>query len=72
MVKKWVWSVNWVYLNNELIESIDFFACWWCKFREFKIGFNCFWVSVVKNWRGHLVHETVICSVSEERIYEFS
>ena len=61
--QKWVWSVwswdskivcisrmNWW---NELIFS------WWCKFGKGKSYFNDFWVGLVKNGRGHLVHETL-------------
>ena len=44
--KEWIDGMNW------------FFTCWW-KFRKAKNYFNDFWVCLVKNRRGHLVHETL-------------
>ena len=40
-----------------------FFSCL-CKFRKAKSYFSDFWVGVVKNGYGHLVHETLKSAVS--------
>ena len=45
-------------------DGIDlFFACWY-KFRKAKSCFNDFWVGLVKNSRGLLVHESLKSAVS--------
>ena len=54
--QKWIDGMNWL------------FACW-CKFRKAKSYFTDFWVGLVKNGCGHLVHET---PKSVEWVYELS
>ena len=49
--QKWADGMDW------------FFACCY-KFRQTKSWFNDFWVSVVKNGHGLLVHETQKSAVS--------
>ena len=45
-----------------------YFACWY-KFTS-QSYFNNFWVGMVRNGRGHLVHETLKSAVSKEWVYE--
>ena len=52
----WADGINW------------FFACWY-KFRKAKSWFIDFWVGMVKNGDGLLVHETLKSAVSPEWVY---
>ena len=38
----------------------------WCKFRKAKVISMIFWVGVVKNGHGYLVHENLKSAVSKE------
>ena len=55
----WIDGTNW------------YFAFLW-KFRKAKNYFNDFWVSVVRNGHGHLVHQTLKSAVSKEWVDELS
>ena len=56
-------------VSQEWIDAMNWFlACWW-KFKEVKSYSNDFWVGLVKNGHGHLVHETL---KSAEWVYELS
>ena len=50
---------NWLHLKNELMEWTDVLHAGanTGKLRKAKSYFNDFWVGMVKNGRGHLVHE---------------
>ena len=43
---KWTDGMNWLLVSRR-------------KFRNAKSYFSNFWVGLVKNWHGHLVHETL-------------
>ena len=46
-------------VSQEWIDAMNWFLACWCKFKKAKIYFNDFWVGLVKNGHGHLVHETL-------------
>ena len=52
-------------------ETKCFFACW-CKSRKTKSYFNEFWVGMVRNGHGYLIHEALKSAVSKDWVYEFS
>ena len=54
----WSWKSKSDYLNNEQIEETYVFAYWW-EFRKVKNCYNDFWVAMVKNGDGLLVHDTL-------------
>ena len=54
--QEWIDGMNWI------------FVCW-CKFRKAKSCIIDFWVGMVENGHGHLVHETL---KSAEWVYELS
>ena len=56
-------------ISQEGIDGINWFFARWCKFRKTKSYFTDFWVGMVKNGFGYLVHET---QKSAERVYELS
>ena len=46
-------------VSQESIDGMNLFFAWWCKFRKAKGFCYDFWVDLVKNGRGRLVHETL-------------
>ena len=55
-------------VSQELIDGVNgFFA--WSKFRTAKSDFNGFWIGLVKNGCGNLVHESL---KSVEEVYALS
>ena len=44
-------------LSQEWIDGMKWFSACLCKFKKAKSYFNDFWVGLVKNGGGHLVHE---------------
>ena len=63
---------NWLYLKNELMEWTDVLhaAANSAKLRKAKSYFIDFWVGMVRNERGRLLHETLKSAVSKEWVYE--
>ena len=49
---------NWLYFKNEQMQLTEFLHAG-PNIRKDKIWFNCFWLSVVKNCYGLLIHETL-------------
>ena len=56
-------------VSQEWIDGMDWFLACWCKFKKAKSYFNDFWVDLVKNYFGHLVHKTL---KSAEWVYGLS
>ena len=71
--QKWTWPGK--SQDSEIQEWVDgrnwYFACR-CKYRKTKSYFKDFWVGIVRNGHGHLVHETLEPAVSKEWVHEFS
>ena len=56
-------------VSQEWIDAMNWFLAYWCKSKKSKSYFNNFWVDLVKNGHGHLVHETL---KSAEWVYALS
>ena len=51
-------------LPQEWIDGMNWFFAYWCNFRKAKSYPNDFWVGLVRNGHGHVVHETLKFAVS--------
>ena len=51
--------------QERIDETKCFFACW-CKSRKAKSYFNEFWVGMVRNGHGYLIHEALKSVVSKD------
>ena len=61
-------TLKWT-VSQELMDGMNWFFAYWCKFRKAKSYFTDFWVGVVRNGHAPLVRET---QKSAEWVYELS
>ena len=67
-LEKWMWSA-WsqtqkLIVSQNFIEGMSQFFVYCCKLRKAKSYFSSFWVGMVKNGHGNLIHETLKSTIS--------